>query len=467
MKFGRLLEKLIAIAQIPKTDFSIGMNMTPSGLSKILTGKRLPSLKEKKLFSKQASRLFAEAVYSQGCYLKLADLFPVIYNFNSESELQMFLVHAIEYAWDQDFDAEREKNTDYPDAEKSFLGRKKILNMFCVILSDSAVNSRAPGEFYSTLPLFSHLYSDIFRRIKVVGTAQRGRPAFHHFFDMSAWETSFDNCNTDIFTTITEAEQHVDLNLWRISGAIGSSFLLLRGQYLLIFSIQMDGTPLMTLIAHRSYLSVFFDALMKKGAKKISYNRNEATEFLLANPSFIADLINRRIDTAYNFTYIGYLVQAEELAGAAAPETVKRGILKLFNSILTRDTTFFVTLDAMSEFYSSGKVIVPLVSTVDIARDDRVPYLQRFNKFVRGNRPNKVRILYREMPRMAALCLKGLSLIYLNTPKYGSEKIHCFESDFIGNIFADETASGSTKILEFSPELWDSYLKGLSKDSAD
>ena len=127
MKFGRLLEKLIAIAQIPKTDFSIGMNMTPSGLSKILTGKRLPSLKEKKLFSKQASRLFAEAVYSQGCYLKLADLFPVIYNFNSESELQMFLVHAIEYAWDQDFDAEREKNTDYPDAEKSFLGRKKIL----------------------------------------------------------------------------------------------------------------------------------------------------------------------------------------------------------------------------------------------------------------------------------------------------------------------------------------------------
>lgn len=467
MKFGRLLEKLINIAQIPKTDLSIGMNMTPSGLSKILTGKRLPSLKEKKLFSKRASHLFAEAIYCQGCYLKFMDLFPVIYNFNSESELQMFLAYAIEYAWDQDFDTEKDENMDYPDTERSFLGRKKVLNMFCVIISDSIVNSRAPGEFYSTLPLFSHLYSDIFLRIKITGIPQRDRPVFNHFFDMSVWEASFDNCSIDIFTTITEAEQHVDLNLWKISKEVDSSFLLSRGQYLLLFSIQMDGTPLMTLITHKSYLSVFFDSLMKKDAKKISYNRNEATEFLVANPSFIADLIDRHIDTVYNFTYIGYLVQEEDLKGAVAPETVKRGILNLFNSILTRDTIFFVTLDAMTECYSSGKVIVPLVSIVDIAQDDRIPYLQRFNKFVNENNQNKVRILYRGLPKMAALCSKGLSLIYLNTPKYEAEKIHCFESDFIGNIFADETASGSTKILEFSPELWDSYINGLSKDSID
>lgn len=339
--------------------------------------------------------------------------------------------------------------------------------MFCVIISDSIVNSRAPGEFYSTLPLSSHLYSDIFPRIKITGIPQRDRPVFNHFFDMSVWEASFDNCSIDIFTTIAEAEQLVDLNLWKISKEVDSSFLLLRGQYLLLFSIQMDGTPLMTLITHKSYLFVIFDALMKKDAKKISYNRNEATEFLVANPSFIADLIDRHIDMVYIFTYIGYLVQEEDLEGAVAPETVKQGILNLFNNILTRDTTFFVTLDAINECYSSGKVIVPLVSTVGIAQDDRDPYLQRFNKFLNENSQNKVWILYRGLPKMAVLCLKGLSLIYLNTPKYEAEKIHCFESDFIGNIFADETASGSTKILELSPELWDSYINALSKDSID
>ncbi|WP_349948745.1 hypothetical protein ABFV83_10120 [Lacrimispora sp. BS-2] len=44
MKTGKLLEELIEIAQSPKTDFAISMNMTPSGLSKILKGRRLPFL---------------------------------------------------------------------------------------------------------------------------------------------------------------------------------------------------------------------------------------------------------------------------------------------------------------------------------------------------------------------------------------------------------------------------------------
>ena len=50
MEIGILLEELINIAQLSKTDFAIGMNMTPSGLSKILTGRRLPLFKEKRLF---------------------------------------------------------------------------------------------------------------------------------------------------------------------------------------------------------------------------------------------------------------------------------------------------------------------------------------------------------------------------------------------------------------------------------
>ncbi|GAA0086949.1 hypothetical protein UT300007_33900 [Clostridium sp. CTA-7] len=49
MEIGTLLEELINIAQISKTDFAISMNMTPSGLSKILTGRRLPLFREKRL----------------------------------------------------------------------------------------------------------------------------------------------------------------------------------------------------------------------------------------------------------------------------------------------------------------------------------------------------------------------------------------------------------------------------------
>ncbi|NLJ30111.1 MAG: hypothetical protein GX424_00660, partial [Clostridiales bacterium] len=283
------------------------------------------------------------------------------------------------------------------------------------------------------------------------------------FFDMSAWEASSDHCNMDDFAAIVKAEQNVDLNFWEMTQTIDSSFLLLKGQYLLLFSIQMDGSPLMTLITHKTYLSVFLDSLMKKGAKKISYSRNEAAKFLKANPSFINRLIDLHIDAVYNFTYIGYLVQKEELESARGSETVKRSILNLFSSILTHDTVFFVTLDAMTEFYSSGKVIVPLISTVDIAKDDRIPYLQRFNQYVNENNQNKVRILCSEMPKMVALCLKGLTLIYLNTPESGTEKIHCFETDFIADVFAKATAPDTIKLLEFSSDLWDNYIDELSQ----
>ncbi|HBD00533.1 MAG TPA: hypothetical protein DC053_16135, partial [Lachnoclostridium sp.] len=83
MKTGKLLEDLIDIAQTPKTDFAISMNMTPSGLSKILKGGRLPFLKEKRVFSRQAAAYFAEVLYGHGCYLKFMHIFPVLYDFSS------------------------------------------------------------------------------------------------------------------------------------------------------------------------------------------------------------------------------------------------------------------------------------------------------------------------------------------------------------------------------------------------
>ena len=48
MSVGALLESLIAIAQMSKSDFSQSVFLAPSALSLILSGKRLPSLAEKK-----------------------------------------------------------------------------------------------------------------------------------------------------------------------------------------------------------------------------------------------------------------------------------------------------------------------------------------------------------------------------------------------------------------------------------
>ena len=47
MTTGALLDALIEIAEVTKADFAMDIYMTPSGLSLILSWKRLPALKEK------------------------------------------------------------------------------------------------------------------------------------------------------------------------------------------------------------------------------------------------------------------------------------------------------------------------------------------------------------------------------------------------------------------------------------
>ncbi|WP_019850013.1 hypothetical protein [Desulfitobacterium sp. PCE1] len=464
MGIGILLEELIDIAQTSKTDFAISMNMTPSGLSKILTGKRLPLFREKRIFCRQAANYFAEAIYGRGCYLKFETIFPVIYDFSSHYELEMFLAYAIEYELDKVLSTENNINLDYPEREFGFLGKKTILNMFCVIVSDAIVDKGAdPLEFYSTLPLFNRYYSDIFQRIKIVTSKKRKNISFNHLFNMSSLETTYDASYSNVLFPLVAAQQYVDLNLWQINKEIDSSFLLMKGQFLLLFSIQIDGTPLMVVITHKGYLASFFNSLMKKDVKKISYSRKEAIAALEANSPLSDRLINTPIDAVYNFISIGYLVEKQDLETMEGHELVKEKILKLFKNILVKETTFFVTLDAMMSIFATGKAIVPLMGAVDIAPEQRVSYLQRFDSYINEESRDKIKIVNSEQPKVAVLCSQGLSLIYWIDHDYESEKIYCFETDVINNLLDREVAGSTLSIMDFSPELWQSYLDELLK----
>lgn len=460
-----MLEELINIAQTPKTDFAISMNMTPSGLSKILKGGRLPLLKEKKAFSNQAAGYFAEVLYSNCCYLKFEHIIPVIYDFSSKYELEMFLSYAIEYAFEKDFVEENNINPGYPDSDACFLGKKNILNMFCVIISDHIMNDDGFSlEFYSTLPLLDCLYSDIFHRIKISGPIKQKSVPFNHFFDMSGIEAAYTDHKIGILSSIVNAQKFVDLILWNTPEETGSPFLLLKGQFLMLFSIQLDGTPLMTFITYKSYLITFFNSLIRKNARKISFNGKEAAAGLEADPSLLTKLINKRIDAVYNFISIGYLIKEKELEHAEGSVNIQKSILKLFHSILAKETVFYVTIDAMIGFCATGKAIVPLIGAIDFPPKERIPYLKRFDSFIDDKSPVKFRIVNSELPKAAVLCSNGMSLIYMIDHEYKSEKIHYFETDMINDILSSELAESTMKLLHFSHDLWSSHLEDMSKN---
>lgn len=202
---------------------------------------------------------------------------------------------------------------------------------------------------------------------------------------------------------------------------------------------------------------------MKKDVKKISYSRQEAIAALGANSSLYERLSNTPIDAVYNFISIGYLVDKGDLETIECPELVKEKILKLFKNILIKETTFFVTLDAMMSIFATGKAIVPLMGAVDIAPAQRISYLQRFDSYITEESRDKIKIVNSEMPKVAVLCSQGVSLIYWIDHDYKSEKIYCFETDVINHLLNRDVAGSTLSIMNFSPDLWQSYLDELLK----
>lgn len=95
---------------------------------------------------------------------------------------------------------------------------------------------------------------------------------------MSSFEVSYDEYNMDVLVSIAQVQQYCDLNLWKIQKEINHSFLLLKGEFLLVFSIQMEGTPLMTFITHKGYLTAFFNSLMKIVKRRAKRERTQSAK---------------------------------------------------------------------------------------------------------------------------------------------------------------------------------------------
>ena len=78
MKLNILLLELFQISGVSKTDFALHMNMSPSGLSKLLSEKKSLDLSERKGFASNAAYFFSKSIYGLGCHLKFKNVFPII-----------------------------------------------------------------------------------------------------------------------------------------------------------------------------------------------------------------------------------------------------------------------------------------------------------------------------------------------------------------------------------------------------
>lgn len=461
MKTGHLLEKLIQISKKSKTDFALSMNMTPSGLSKPLSGSRLPASKERKIFAEKAAHYFAEATFSIGCYLKFPDIFPIIYDFKSQHELQGFLTYAIEYTLDQDLALDNNIDLSYSERSFYYLGRRAVLNNLCALLSCCfMLEDDKSMEIYSSFPLVDPIYSDIFARIVILNPEKLNNLTFNYIFNEKTLQALDSSGRSPFLPFITAIQQNFKLNLWKSESSIAQSFVLIKGRLLLNFSELIAGTPLLLSIFRSSYLSLFYLSLMKNDVKKVSYSRSEAAAFLKSHPRFIDRLVRDGIDCVYNFTPIGFFIKKDALIDAAGSSAIGSMIWELFNGILTGKASFVVSIAAMEHFGCIEQVIVPVVGAIPFHVDQRTLYRQRYEDFSKDKAfLSKIRIIDSNLTNLAILCANQLCMVYATDDHGKNERIHVFHRDLIVPMLEQETTQSRTSALDFLGELGNAHFR--------
>ncbi|WP_394917269.1 hypothetical protein [uncultured Robinsoniella sp.] len=461
---GRLLNELVTIAKTSKTDFALHMNMTPSGLSKILTEKRLPMLKEKWEFCNQAANYFSQHIYARNCYLKLQSVFPIVYDFDSRHELEQFLCTAIEYALNCDFAADNKAPSNYYDKGPYYMGDKMILNILCILISDEMVNKPDNEKFifYSSFFNYDMYYDEIFKRIQSSCPEKMRNVVINYLVDLSQFDTLAVH-QFDILSNITRIQEYAQMNLWEIKKQIDNPFILLKGKFLVYFTTQIDGTMFMQLINHKSYLTIFHNTLLNGNINKLSYTSEEAIKYLEQHPSFVDELTDSGINAIYNFLCMGYLVRDDDINRKENRVTLNKQMQKLFKQFLSDNSDFYVSTYAMTEFYTQGKTIVPLSGEIRIPLESRITFLKRFNKYITSNSHKKLKIITNDFPPVTILFTGSYTIIYTYNSTDKLEKLHVFTTRKMYDIIYNQIQYKIKNMIDLNYELWDTYINDLTK----
>lgn len=466
IRTGELLGKLIEIANVPKTDFALSMHMTPSGLSKILSGKRLPVLKEKKLFVRQTANYFAEAIYGDNCFYRFRNLYPILYDFSSRYELEMFLIDAVDDALLQDYAVENNENIDFPDREVSYIGAKSILNHFCITISNHVnANTDADMEFFCSLPLMNRNHQDVFDRIRIINPQNQKNLFCHHYATMAEYEAYIKKNRLKLLTALEKVMQFGDFTLRVMEKPAPMPFLFLRGHFEMNFSVQIDGTPVMTLIHNKLYLFELYNNLMKMKTDRLSYSGKEAVTLLGKNPAMIDEFMKRDIKALYNFFPIGLLLEEADLPKTEMKSDLIEAVSRALVDSITKSRLFYITSDALLTFLITGKIMFPGMGAVDIPSGKRVACIKRYDRFADTDAVNRIRVIRREMPRAAILCVEGASIIYIVSGDGQSENYILFPSNIVADTLAEDINNCKMQIQEYNEELWANYISKISSDA--
>ena len=459
MKTASLIEKLITIAAVTKKDLAAAVSLSPSGLSRFLTGQHSLDLRDHKNFSLGSAQLLASAIYKPSCFIKLTGIFPFIYDFSSKNDLEIFLYNAISYTLEHDFAVSNEIFPDYQDKDYFYYNHRQVLNMTCIILSDILQTEKDEAlEFYSTLPFLFRELPYSLNRI-VFTKNNRGKIKFNQ--SLSCKSDLLSKSASQIsnpFGIIHQLELNFDLYFWEKNQAPQQQYLLLKDHCLLIYDSLPDAAPTLKLIRNKNYLQRFSQFIEKSWGRKLSFNRNEANQILDADPTLLSQLTDRDLQAIYTLAPVGYVLKPDEMEAVEKSPERRERLHQFFTKLINSGADIYVSGAAIGEFVRSGKAILPLSGITTIPKNRRIEIMQRLETQLSPEMKKRSQVIYTSMSSAVILCSRDLTFLYMVNQDGSKEKIHLFFVENAAAYLEEDFRKKQFRLLEYSDRRWQAYI---------
>lgn len=460
MTFHQLLETLIDISDVQKTVVAQHLNISPSALSKYLTGQRVPPQYLILDFIESSARLFADNLFEHGTWTRLNDYFQFLYSFNDADELARFLREALMYYYRISDNTPRLCR--HAQDNTVMVGKENILNYICIHYSDwlDHCDDLSKEEMYSTAWIHRVIGRDLAARV-TMNRKEKDTVAMHHFVHNERLK-KYDS----LIVFAREVEQYwslFDLSFWTASEPPHEHFLFVRGHSLVIFDFLPYDEPIMLLITDKDYISRIEPHLMKYFQVPLMKNRAGFEEAIAERGQELRDYLTHSLRFTFSFFPMSLLLTREDLLAQIPDRQAAELLADLYETIAGKPKNMIVSLDSLKRLMKERHIAIPFYKAISLNPQDTLKYLNRYTDSLYGRKLEHLSLYKERLDYTLVLCMEEEVIFFFLGNERNEDKYVIFPvgRENIDRMLANDTAQNKSINIALDHENWSTFTTTL------
>lgn len=424
MTFNELLDHLIEISELPKTTVAETLNISPSALSKFISGNRVPPQYLVLDFIKDAARLFAENLYKNETYPELYNIFEFLYEFNSAEELEAFLREALMYYYKRSDDSPALCNRDQKNTV--VVGKDNIMNYMCIHFSEWLTETEDLNKIVVYSTVWMHIVLDPERASRIILNRPSDQTVtMNHVVHID----NLKNHDSLIYFA-REVEEYWDtfnLNFWTCENPPPESFLFVPGHSLLLFDFLRYHEPTLLLITDKDYIDRIGPHLMRYFETPMMHNKKDYVKLLEEGGEPLRQIFDDDDCFVFLFFPISLLLTEDLLAKAIDHKEAAEFYSYIYDKIARNPQNIIISLDSIKRLIQTGTMHIPFFADINMTVQERTDYLNSYTEFLHDINAGHLKLYRDKLSYSLIVCSGDKAIFFFLRNKRNEDKFVVFD----------------------------------------